>query len=203
MTFWNNIPGTLGICLEYSNVNFGHQGALSASQCDSGTTCTISTGSRLYAVKIWWRSELWFKSYCDFCQSACLDWNILTETSSIVLCLKPVLFLCLLWRSCFISCLHSNKEKSSNIAQTASVLHQGVSSKHPLIWLPPCNITWTMALGTMRHLLALMLWAWNSHEAGVEYNKNARWHVCLLKVTTRCHNMDWIFLVRFDFILII
>ena len=178
MKFWH-IPGTLGICLEYGNVNFSHQGVLSASQCDSGATCTVSTGSGLYAVKIWWRSELWFKSYCDFCQSACLDWNILTETSSIVLCLKPVLFLCLLWRSCFISCLHSNKEKSSNIAQTASILHQGVSSKHPLVWLPTCNIM--MGLWCVRYYETFIgsHVTWSSHEAGVEYNKNARWRVCL------------------------
>ena len=42
MKFWHNTPGTLGMCLEHSNVIFGHQGMPLASQHDGGTTYGVT-----------------------------------------------------------------------------------------------------------------------------------------------------------------
>ena len=83
MRFWHNTPGALGMCVDHSNVIFGHQGVLSASQHNGGTTCTGSIGSRLCGVKIWWRSELWIKS----CGTKCV-WCLYFLWSSLSACLE-------------------------------------------------------------------------------------------------------------------
>ena len=177
MQFWHNTPGALGMCLEHSNVNFGHQEAPSASQHDGGTTYTGTTGSGLCPVKIWWRLQCFWLSYGTkylWTPGSCLESRQYLQrlagivTKSQTLC--PFVHVhCLLWRSCFISCLHSNKEKSSNVAQTASILHQGVTSKHlchchhEILWwdytvLVLCDIYW---LTCYEHEAAMNL-GWNT-----------------------------------------
>ena len=103
MKFGHNTPGALRMCLEHSKVNFDHQGALLASRHDGGTTYGITKVSivsvqsfKAVASIVWdvrpkdinWSLVWIITMHAD-------NWNILTETSSIVLCLKPVLFLCL------------------------------------------------------------------------------------------------------------
>ena len=82
------------MCWENSNVNFGPQGVLSASQHDGGTTygttrvCIMSVQSFKAVASIVWVGGPKISIVLGH-HYACLDWNILTETSSIVLCLKP------------------------------------------------------------------------------------------------------------------
>ena len=85
------------MCWEHSNVNFGHQGVPLASQHDGGATyvCTMSVQSFQAVASIVWveKPKITIVLGLDH-PYACLNWNILTETSSIVLCLNPVHFLC-------------------------------------------------------------------------------------------------------------
>ena len=93
----------------------------------------------------------------------------------IVLCLRPVICL---WTSCFISCLPLKQRKvtgNSSYGLQSSLRWRFIIV---LCSLPQRNIT-QMILSVMWHLLAHTTWDWSSHEAGVEYNKNMRWHVCL------------------------
>ena len=113
------------MCLEYSNVNFGYQGAMSASQCKCGTTygvtrlAIVSVQSFKAVTSIVWVGGPKVSNVLCMLklEHTHRDWLYCSRVSSLSFVLY-ILFHIL----CFPSC-HKHKEKSFNIAQTASILH--------------------------------------------------------------------------------
>ena len=115
MKFLHNTPGTLGICLEHSNVICGHQGVLLVSQHDGGTTYGIT---RVSIVSVQFQGIGINSNNCPWSGSSlCMlrIKEILTETGCIVT-ESQTLFPLSWCRSCFISCvfLHVTNTKKSH-----------------------------------------------------------------------------------------